>query len=219
MLCKFVILSQVKNRTVISILLPLVFLAALSLFAYLAFETIHQKEYWFDISIYRMMPAGAEWIKFMKAITFFGDTWFLFTAYCLLIGYYLLKKRYRYSIAIFSVSFGAWLLSKTLKLLFHRGRPDISLITKPTDYSFPSGHALTSFVFCSILTWLLWQTNWKNWMKWLFTILLLLFTLSIGASRIVLSVHFASDVVGGFALGIMWMIVGWVFWRRRLVSL
>ncbi len=201
-----------KNNTRLYIVLFVLFFAALCFFWYIASVKIHEKEGGFDLTMiaYWTANAGPGLVKFMRMITFFGNTWPLFVAYTILIAYFIFKKKYRYSIAIFIVSFGAWNLSKLFKLIFQRGRPELSLITKPADYSFPSGHALSSFVFCSILAWLVWQTGLKAGWKWLITALLLLFTLSIGASRVVLNVHYATDVMGGFALGIMWVILAWV---------
>ncbi|HEV7783406.1 MAG TPA: phosphatase PAP2 family protein [Chitinophagaceae bacterium] len=208
-------MSDRKNYS-LYIGLFILFFTALAIFCYIATITIHAKEGGFDLNIiaYQAAHANPDLVKIMKRITLFGDTWFLFTAYTILIAYFIVKKKYRYSIAIFIVSFGAWNLSKLFKLLFQRSRPELSFIKMPTDYSFPSGHALTSFVFCSILAWLVWQTHFRRKWKWLITVFLLLFTLSIGASRIVLTVHYASDVIGGFTLGIMWVILAIIVWLR-----
>jgi membrane-associated phospholipid phosphatase len=204
------------KKTYLAIILVTVFAGALFVFTYLALETIQHKENSIDINFaaYSVAQASPSMIKAMRFITLFGGTAFLFVAYCLMIAFFLFKKRYAYAVGIFATSFGAWLLFKGLKILFHRARPETSLAKMPTDYSYPSGHALTSFVFCSIIAWLLWQTHVKSSQKWFMTILLLLFALSIGASRIVLGVHYATDVIGGFALGIVWAMLAWSVWTR-----
>jgi len=205
-----------KKNTRLNIVLSVLFLTALGIFWYIAAITIHEKEGGFDLNIiaYQAAHENSELLKVMKIITIFGNTWFLFTAYMLLIIYFAWKRKYDHSIAIAMISFGAWNLSKLCKAIFQRSRPELSLVKKPIDYSFPSGHALTSFVFCSILAWLVWRTGIRVIWKWMITVLLLVFTLSIGASRIVLNVHYASDVIGGFALGIMWVILAFIVWRR-----
>jgi len=95
-----------------------------------------------------------------------------------------------------------------LKELFHRQRPDLPLIKSiASTYSFPSGHALSSFIFCSIVIDLIWESASGRVWKWLFSILLLLFSFTIGISRIVLKMHYATDVIAGFCLGIAWVII------------
>ncbi|HEX2607298.1 MAG TPA: phosphatase PAP2 family protein [Flavisolibacter sp.] len=107
-----------------------------------------------------------------------------------------------------------------LKNIFRRHRPEFPLFKELSSYSFPSGHALSSFVFCSVLIWLTWQTHWKPGWKWVLTILLVAFSISIGISRIVLRYHYASDVVAGFSLGFAWVLLSlWVQQKFRPKSL
>jgi membrane-associated phospholipid phosphatase len=82
-----------------------------------------------------------------------------------------------------------------------------------TNYSFPSGHALSSFIFCSLLARLAWKSNWSPLMKWVVTVCLLSFSLSIGISRIVLRYHYASDVLAGFCLAFAWVLFS--FWLQN----
>ena len=46
---------------------------------------------------------------------------------------------------------GAGILDASLKQAFHRVRPPVFFGIAPTNYSFPSGHALASFCFYSVL--------------------------------------------------------------------
>ncbi len=208
-----------KHITLKFILLVLLFLASFFVFWYIVNETIHEKEDRFDINIiaFRAAHAGPGLVGVMKIITFFGSMTFLLVAYIILIIVLLFKKKYRYSIVISIIPLGAFGISALFKELFYRPRPELTLITRPTDYSFPSGHALSSFVFCSILAYLAWHSTLQPIWKWLIIALLLLLTLSIGMSRIILNVHYTTDVIGGFSLGIMWMILAYAVSNKWLM--
>jgi undecaprenyl-diphosphatase len=99
-----------------------------------------------------------------------------------------------------------------LKDLFHRERPTLPIINGLSTYSFPSGHALSSFILCSIFIFIIRNGHWKPVYKWIVSILLLLLAITIGISRIVLKVHFPTDVIASFCLGIAWVIFSlWLF--------
>ena len=59
------------------------------------------------------------------------------------------------NIAIIAVTSSALMFG--LKEFFHRKRPDLPLIRTLDNFSFPSGHALSSFIFCSVLVYLVWK--------------------------------------------------------------
>ena len=193
------------------------FFLSVFVFAYLAHEVVLENEKAFDdrVSNYFISFANDDVVSVMKFFTFFGTIQFLIPAYLLLILYFYLKKRYRYCINIAIISITSSAVMFALKDIFHRARPELPLI-KSFTYSFPSGHALTSFIFCSIIIYLVWKSKMQKIWKWLFIILLLLFTLTIGISRIILRMHYPTDVVAGFCLGIAWVILS--FWLLRKID-
>lgn len=97
---------------------------------------------------------------------------------------------------------GGLLLNKGLKLLFARPRPalDWSAATLPASFSFPSGHAMATATFATVLTTLAWRSRWR----WPVVGTAWGFALSVAVSRVVLGVHFPSDVLAGLALGVAW---------------
>lgn len=118
----------------------------------------------------------------------------------------LLKKR-RYIILILGNLGFIILFNQGLKLLFSRPRPIHLALIKETGYSFPSGHAMASMAFYGFLIYILWQTKVKRSVKIGMTALLWLLILLIGISRIYLGVHYASDVIAGFSLSVVYLMI------------
>src|SRR3954447_26323841 len=101
---------------------------------------------------------------------------------------------------------GIAVLVHVLKAVYERARPDLgSVIALPHSYSFPSGHAATAVVLYGALGILLAEraSSRRRAAGWLVGAALL--ALAIGMSRVVLNVHFVSDVAAGFAVGLAWL--------------
>lgn len=92
------------------------------------------------------------------------------------------------------------ILNYILKILFHIPRPTAAPLELLTDYSFPSGHAMNNLVLFGGIALFLKQKTF-----WIFTVIWLLL---IGISRIYLGVHTVTDVLGGYAFG---LILLWLF--------
>ena len=203
----------IKETSLKVILISLLFIASLFVFAFIADEIVLEKEGVFDSTVFHFFKEHTTpaLIQFMEGITFFGSSNFLFPAYLVLIGVLLLKKKKRWAIDIFIVATSSTLLMYGFKEIFRRHRPDLPLIKTLNSYSFPSGHALTSFIFCSVLIYLIWHEKFQPAFKWIMTILLLFFSILIGLSRIVLRFHYPSDVLAGFCLGLSWVLLSlWI---------
>jgi undecaprenyl-diphosphatase len=99
---------------------------------------------------------------------------------------------------------GGLLLETLIKLIVQRARPENSLITE-TGFSFPSGHATMSLILFTLLLLTFKNDIKNNALKWVFIVCNITLILLIGLSRIYLNVHWFSDVIGGFALGLFWL--------------
>lgn len=116
----------------------------------------------------------------------------------------LLSVRGRFSyIAGLLVSVGGGgLAGLALKQLIHRVRPDVMYWAYPENgYAFPSGHSTSAAMFYGYCIFLVWQFVPSRPWRIAATALLTLLILSIGFSRVYLGVHYPLDVLGGFALG------------------
>ena len=96
-------------------------------------------------------------------------------------------------------------VSELQKYFIARPRPDLEthLVVVKTS-SFPSGHANSSMIF--FLTLALVVSAGTKWQRPAVAAAIVL-SLLIGASRVMLGVHWPSDVVGGWALGMLWVLV------------
>ncbi|HEX8466044.1 MAG TPA: phosphatase PAP2 family protein [Abditibacterium sp.] len=114
---------------------------------------------------------------------------------------------------------GSMLLSFVSKRVFNRLRPEREAGAfghKLRDGSFPSGHSLTSFCFWFMLAATAAIVGISlSWIGILVAAAIGIVTLT-GLSRIYLGVHFPSDVLGGFSMGLIWCAVCYFVLRPAL---
>ena len=110
---------------------------------------------------------------------------------------------------------GGVALSYFLKLAFSKPRPQLwnSAIEEVT-YSYPSGHALGSMVIYGFLSYVF-ASMYPRYSAAIYAFAVFM-TLSIGFSRLYLGVHWPTDIVGGYAIGFLWVIVCISLMRLRL---
>jgi undecaprenyl-diphosphatase len=103
---------------------------------------------------------------------------------------------------------GAAILNTTLKLTFHRARPQPFFdLLAPKSYSFPSGHSLASFCFFGALATVLTARIENKKINPVIWVTCGLMILLIGLSRIYLGVHYTTDVLAGYAAALIWIAV------------
>jgi undecaprenyl-diphosphatase len=122
------------------------------------------------------------------------------------------KKRWLVLATMIATVGGRSLLGETLKLIFQRPRPFVSgPFGVWGGYSFPSGHAIISVTFYGLLLHISWNLVETGLLRWAIAVLLITIILLIGYSRIYLRVHYASDVISGFIIGVLWLLISlWV---------
>jgi membrane-associated phospholipid phosphatase len=120
-------------------------------------------------------------------------------------GRLLLAARRREAAILAGGTLGAWLLASALKMLFAVPRPGRPrTLHAITGYGFPSAHALVTLVACGLVAWALGRRATPPGRRVLYAAAATVAALS-GLSRIVLNVHWASDVVAGLAIGAVWL--------------
>ncbi len=155
---------------------------------------------------------------FMKFITFLGSGWTItFLAVIIPFLIFVSKKRSYYRLGLFisaNIALGA-LFNQVLKRLFQRTRPDLLRLAEVGGYSFPSGHSMNSMIFYGFIAYLL-MKNVRTWSRFLLAAAIGLLVLLIGISRIYLGVHYASDVLAGFLIGLGWNVLAARFAKDKV---
>jgi undecaprenyl-diphosphatase len=205
-----------KILSVEVLLVSLLFIASLFIFGFIVKEVVLENEKAFDDNVFAFFSSFTTpgIIEIMKVFTFLGSVQVLIPAYIILIVYFVYKKHVRVSIDIAILGLSSTALIFILKNLFHRQRPTLPIIRTFVTYSFPSGHMLSSFVFCSILALIVIKSRWQKTYKWIVTALLFLLAVTIGISRIVLKAHYPTDVIASFCLGIAWVIISFYVLKK-----
>jgi membrane-associated phospholipid phosphatase len=123
----------------------------------------------------------------------------------LLTALYLFNKSQKEnSILLIGVMLGETAITETAKVLTHSVRPTNGLISA-TGYAFPSGHSSGIVVFFGLLLYIVWPYLRSSSTKTLLCALSIAVILIVGFDRIYLNVHWLSDVLGGYLLGIFWL--------------
>lgn len=144
-------------------------------------------------------------IALMQTITFFGDfITVMVLGLCLAPFLYRGGHLWQAVSLLLSTAIGSAVLVG-LKLIFERARPTEQIVYA-AGLSFPSGHAFTSTVFYGYVIVLAWRLLRLDAVRIVVTIVLSLLIFLIGLSRIYLRVHWVSDVIGGFTIGLAWLI-------------
>ncbi len=125
--------------------------------------------------------------------------------------YLVLTRRFLWSAHMAAAMIGGTVATSVLKNWFARPRPDVvPHLTTVHTMSFPSGHAAMSAAAYLTLGVLLAQSTKHRGLRIFFMSLALLLTLAVGCSRILLGVHYPTDVLAGWCLGLGWAALVWL---------
>ena len=101
----------------------------------------------------------------------------------------------------------ATLLNLLLKALIQRPRPEGYRLVAESGFSFPSGHSMVAMAFYGLLIWMVWRYEKDALVRRLGVIGFGLVIVLVGLSRIYLGVHYATDVIAGFCVSLIWLVL------------
>jgi undecaprenyl-diphosphatase len=157
-------------------------------------------------------------LQALAIVTHLGDSWLLSTISGAIVLTLWFKRERLLALACLVAAAGGGTLTTVLKHYFARARPVREhLFTTVGGYSFPSGHASGSMLVYGLLGYLIVRHTPSQWHipTVIVTMAVIVF---VGGSRILLQVHFLSDVLAGWASATAWLalwIAGMEVVRRR----
>jgi membrane-associated phospholipid phosphatase len=119
-----------------------------------------------------------------------------------------LAWQHKWRLLVLVVAGGALVgaVNELLKSIFDRPRPSYDGNIEANGYSYPSGHASGTAAMVTVLVLVFWPVVSRAW-RWVFVALAIAAAVVVGYTRVALGVHFTSDVVGGWCLGIAWVLL------------
>ncbi|MEY2461112.1 MAG: hypothetical protein QOG30_2942 [Acidimicrobiaceae bacterium] len=144
-------------------------------------------------------------LRVLDLITNIGKPITLFVIVTAAVVYLLWRRRIRLALYLVVTSVVGGLIDTAVKILVNRPRPVVDHpIATALGKSFPSGHAMSSTVTYGALALVFLPVLPRRWRPVALGFVVVL-VLAIGSSRLFLGVHFVSDVIGGFVLGLAWL--------------
>jgi undecaprenyl-diphosphatase len=160
-------------------------------------------------------PIGPRWfVNMWINITALGSGDVVTLLALIVLGYLAMLREWRTALVFAIAMIGAGLGGTLLKDVFDRPRPEvISRLIDVGSLSFPSGHSLISAVVYPTLGAMLARLVKHVRLKLYFVAVALTMMVLIGVSRVYLGVHYPSDVLAGWMLGLGWATVCWTVLR------
>lgn len=138
--------------------------------------------------------------------TLLGDSGLLMTAAGVGAGLLLAQKRWHAAAWLVAICVSGRLLVSAQKEWLERIRPDVEGYLVPaSSYAFPSGHSANATITWLALALLVpLDSRWRASAVWTSALV----AIAVGVSRPILGVHWPSDVIGGWAFGLFWVLAG-----------
>ncbi len=160
-------------------------------------------------------PIGPKWVQGMgRDFTALGGIGVLTFVTLAVIGFLLMQHKGREALLIVAAVGGGLLLSTLLKDIYNRPRPElVPHGAYVFTASFPSGHSMMSAVTYLTLGALLARVQPRKRIKIYLLTLASVLSVLIGLSRVYLGVHWPTDVLAGWTVGVTWALLCWLVAR------
>jgi undecaprenyl-diphosphatase len=210
------------NELVLVLLVALGIVAGTWLFAGLTGEVLENDTQAFDRWLLDALrspadpawPRGPLWlVETGRDITAFGSPTAVILLTGAVLGYLWLQRRFGALWFVVVATVGGGLLGRLLKEVFARERPSPLPCLWVSSPSFPSGHAVLAAVVYLTLGILLARLEPRPLLKAYFLGVMVVLAFLVGLSRVYLGVHYPTDVLAGWAVGLVWALLCWLATR------
>lgn len=165
-----------------------------------------------------------DWLTFVMLVITYTGSYIVVVGLTLLstVSFYAYKHYARILPLLIAIGSSAT-TTYILKCLIERVRPILQLYPE-TGSSFPSGHATAAAALYGFLLFTIWKHD-KHYLKRPLIVFLFLLIILVGISRLYLGVHYLSDVLAGYFVGLVWLFIGvklhnfllrWRFFKNKL---
>ena len=145
---------------------------------------------------------------FMKTITKLSDTgYIIIIALIITLLFLTIWKQKKVAIIIPCNLIIATLTNQTLKAIFQRERPFGYHLIEMSGFSFPSGHAMVSMAFYGLLIYIIYNLVKNKLLRNILITINIIIILLIGLSRVYLGVHYLSDIIAGYSISIIYLLL------------
>jgi len=213
-------LSRLERREITWLLVGLAGCVLLLVFLMLASEVMEGDTLAMDTKIVRALrsaddpsrPIGPLWMTdVLEDLTALGGPTIIWLVIVSITGYLLLETKYRGAFVVFITAASGDLVNHAIKGAFSRARPTIvPHLRDAFSSSFPSGHSMESaIVYLTLAAMVMRIVKGRVTKAYCFGLALLI-TLLVGVSRVFLGVHYPTDVIGGWIIGLFWASLCWL---------
>jgi undecaprenyl-diphosphatase len=157
-------------------------------------------------------PIGPRWVEEVgRDFTALGGVAVVTLLTSSVVAFFWLSSMKRAAVYVVIASLGALLISTGLKQLFDRPRPNlVPHGAHVYTSSFPSGHSAMAAAAYLTLGLVASQFVARRRLKVMFISVAMFVSVAVGLSRVYLGVHWPSDVLAGWAVGLSWALICWV---------
>ncbi len=151
-----------------------------------------------------------QWLAiFFSLVTFLGGSVAVAIIAVALTAFFFVRRKLAYIFAFIITFFGAEFSVYVLKEIIHRSRPPVdTAFLAENSFSFPSGHTTIAVALYGFIIYFLLKELPSGLGRAVAFFIGFLLIFLIALSRLYLGVHFFSDIIGGFLLGSLWLIIG-----------
>ncbi|MHC1723378.1 MAG: phosphatase PAP2 family protein [Aminipila sp.] len=189
-----------------------IFSGALLCFAFIAFNVINSmaagEPLVFDIVIRNtIIDLRNEFLNpILTGVTYLGNPNTIIF-FCIVLLFFK-KTRVEYGMPLGIAVSCSSTIQTIIKIIVHRPRPPVeNFLILQGGFSFPSGHSCSGLVFYGVFAYLLFHTAVDKTVHKVIGRLFIILLIVIGISRIYVGVHYPTDVLGGWSLGLAILMV------------
>lgn len=157
-----------------------------------------------QISVFLLQLRSDFLTNIMLFLSLLGSEAIIFSS--AVIAIFLTARKHRRETFIFTLLLIMGVFTTNgLKLIYKIPRPDLFPLVFENSYSFPSGHALNSFLFYATVSYFVYHFTKNRKLTFIVVVASLILVGLVGLSRVYLGVHHPSDVVAGYLVG-FWLL-------------